>query len=552
MNNENKKVLVNIIGAVESGGQVYGNRRYEAYAGAGANSANEKTCTLGWAQNYGNEGRKLCKMILEADPVAFRKADTAGIESKLGTDWVASRWNPTSAQKAALIAIITTDAGKKCQDKLFEELMATYEKSAVSYGIDKTNIPAIMMWCEIEHLGGLGPVKRIFNRAKKPYTPDSIYESLIKDQNDTSSNNQVGDKKFQSRHQCCVKWIKQYAVSETSKKEDVKETSTMGKTANELLAQARAWIGCKESDGSHRKIVDIYNAHRPLARGYKVTYTDAWCATFVSACAIKTGMTDIIPTECGCGAMINLMKNMGIWVENDAYVPKAGDIIMYYWNDNGVGDCTGYPDHVGIVESVSGKNITVIEGNKNNAVGRRTIQVNGRYIRGYGVPKYNSAGSADTSKPTNTSAKKTVEEIAQEVLNGKWGNGDARKAAITAAGYDYSAVQAKVNELVSGKKTTASTKSIEEVAKEVLAGKWGNGDSRKNKLKAAGYDYQAVQNKVNELAKGTASKEYYTVAKGDTLTAIAKKYNTSVQNLVDMNGIKNPNIINIGQKIRVK
>ncbi len=546
MNNENKKVLVNIIGAVESGGQVYGNRRYEAYAGAGANSANEKTCTLGWAQNYGNEGRRLCKMILEADPVAFRKADTAGIEAKLGTDWVASRWNPTSAQKAALIAIITTDAGKKCQDKLFEELMTTYEKSAVSYGVDKTNIPAIMMWCEIEHLGGLGPVKRIFNRAKKPYTPDSIYESLIKDQNDTSSNNQVGDKKFQSRHQCCVKWIKQHAVSETSKKEDVKETSTMGKTANELLAQARAWIGCKESDGSHRKIVDIYNAHRPLARGYKVTYTDAWCATFVSACAIKTGMTDIIPTECGCGAMINLMKNMGIWVENDAYVPKAGDIIMYYWNDNGVGDCTGYPDHVGIVESVSGRNITVIEGNKNNAVGRRTIQVNGRYIRGYGVPKYSSAGK------TNTQTKKTVDQIAQEVLAGKWGNGDARKAAITAAGYDYSAVQAKVNELASGKKPTVSTKSIEEVAKEVLAGKWGNGDSRKNKLKAAGYDYQAVQNKVNELAKGTVSKEYHTVVKGDTLTAIAKKYNTSVQNLVDMNGIKNPNIINIGQKIRVK
>ena len=52
MDKKQLEILTNIIGAVESGGQVYGKRRYEAYAGKGANSANEKTCTLGWAQNY--------------------------------------------------------------------------------------------------------------------------------------------------------------------------------------------------------------------------------------------------------------------------------------------------------------------------------------------------------------------------------------------------------------------------------------------------------------------------------------------------------------------
>ena len=81
MDKKQLEILTNIIGAVESGGQVYGKRRYEAYAGKGANSANEKTCTLGWAQNYGNEARKLCQMILKEDPGAFRGADTAGIES---------------------------------------------------------------------------------------------------------------------------------------------------------------------------------------------------------------------------------------------------------------------------------------------------------------------------------------------------------------------------------------------------------------------------------------------------------------------------------------
>lgn len=171
----------------------------------------------------------------------------------------------------------------------------------------------------------------------------------------------------------------------------------MAKTAATLIAQAKAWVGCREADGSHKKIIDTYNVHRPLARNYSVKYTDAWCATFVSACAIKTGMTDIIPTECGCGQMIALFQKLGEWDENDARVPRPGDIVFYDWDDSGKGDNTGWPDHVGIVEKVSGSTITVIEGNKGNAVGRRTLQVNGKYIRGYGVPKYNSGSSQNTS-----------------------------------------------------------------------------------------------------------------------------------------------------------
>ena len=171
----------------------------------------------------------------------------------------------------------------------------------------------------------------------------------------------------------------------------------MAKTRESLIAQAQSWLGCKEADGSHKKIIDVYNSHRPLARGYKVQYTDAWCTTFVSACAIKTGMTDIIPTECGCGEMVRLFQKLGEWDENDARVPNVGDIIFYDWQDSGSGDNQGNPDHVGIVEKVSGSTITVIEGNKNNAVGRRTIQVNGRYIRGYGVPKYSSSSSGTGS-----------------------------------------------------------------------------------------------------------------------------------------------------------
>ena len=58
-------------------------------------------------------------------------------------------------------------------------------------------------------------------------------------------------------------------------------------------------------------IIDTYNSHKPLARGYAMKYTDAWCATFVSAVSIKCGLTDILPTECSCGEMIALFKKLG-------------------------------------------------------------------------------------------------------------------------------------------------------------------------------------------------------------------------------------------------
>ena len=101
-------------------------------------------------------------------------------------------------------------------------------------------------------------------------------------------------------------------------------------------------------------------------------------------------------------------------------------------------------------------------------------------------------GYADKLK----SQKKTVSELAQEILDGKWGNGQERKEKLTAAGYDYNAVQAEVNKLAAPAK-----KSNEEIAKEVLAGKWGNGAERKAKLTAAGYNYSAIQKIVNNLAK---------------------------------------------------
>lgn len=100
---------------------------------------------------------------------------------------------------------------------------------------------------------------------------------------------------------------------------------------------------------------------------------------------------------------------------------------------------------------------------------------------------------------------KSVDTIAAEVMAGKWGNGDARKKALTEAGYDYAAIQAAVNKLAKGESEPTPKpvlKTNAEIAKEVMAGKWGNGDARKKALEAAGYNYAAIQAEVNKLAGG--------------------------------------------------
>lgn len=161
-------------------------------------------------------------------------------------------------------------------------------------------------------------------------------------------------------------------------------------TQRELIVSiAQSYIGCKESDGSHKAIIDIYNNHKPLAQGYKVQYTDAWCSTFASAVAIKANLTDIIPTECGCERHVNLFKShsKSRWEEDGTYRPSPGDYCFYNWDDSTQPN-DGAADHVGIVEKVSGSTITVIEGNYSDAVGRRSIKVGNGYIRGYGIPAY--------------------------------------------------------------------------------------------------------------------------------------------------------------------
>lgn len=178
-----------------------------------------------------------------------------------------------------------------------------------------------------------------------------------------------------------------------------------GVKAEDVLAVVRSWLGLNESDGSHRKIVDIYNSHTPLAQGYRLTYYDSWCDATVSATFITLGATDLIGgTECGVERHIQLFKAKGIWIEDGSIVPKPGDIICYNWDDSTQPN-DGFADHIGFVESCDGVNIITIEGNCNHAVRRVQIPVGYGYIRGFARPKYGNTVSPPAAPVvTDTSA----------------------------------------------------------------------------------------------------------------------------------------------------
>ena len=235
------------------------------------------------------------------------------------------------------------------------------------------------------------------------------------------------------------------------------DENASGRSAQDVLNVMRSWIGYSEANGKFRQIIDLYNSHLPLARGYAVQYTDEWCDTAVSAAAIRAGCVDLIGTECGCEKHIEIFKEKGIWIEDGTIVPLPGDIILYNW-DCQVQPNDGYSDHIGYVESVSGQMITVMEGNYNEAV-----------------------------------------------------------------------------------------------AGEVIQGKYANGEERRKKLCDMGYDPDAVQREVNrQLSQNEAPAEYYVVQENDTLSEIAKRFATTYLELAAWNGIADPNMIYVGQKIRIR
>ncbi len=297
-----------------------------------------------------------------------------------------------------------------------------------------------------------------------------------------------------------------YAFSDFPKRIKDKGLNGYGKeeeSRKKAVKIAESYVGSVRGSAGHREIIDIFNTVQP--DGWPMNYTAAWCAAFVSAIAIKqfgkTEAAKLFPLSANCAGIIRGAKSRGIWVENDAYVPSPGDWILYDWSDKGVGDDTTGYDHVGIVKAVSGGKIIVIEGNRNDKCTYREQPLNGLYTRGFVHPKYPGAAPAPSSGSGSAAKKPSIATTANNVIAGKYGNGNARVAALKKMGYSSSEID-------------------------------------------------QIQNKVNQIM--AAKKEtIYTVKAGDSLTAIAAKYGTTVSALVKKNGISNPDLIYVGQKIKV-
>ena len=155
----------------------------------------------------------------------------------------------------------------------------------------------------------------------------------------------------------------------------------------ECALTAARWLGTKEESREHKEILKIYNSIRPLPRGYSMRESDPWCAAFVSAAAVQSGVGERYPLECSCGRIIEKAKEMDIWVERDDHIPSVGDWVLYNWDAKPTGDDTGAPDHVGVVIGMEDGDILVVEGNYDNAVKLRRVSIDWSKLRGFVHPE---------------------------------------------------------------------------------------------------------------------------------------------------------------------
>ena len=154
-----------------------------------------------------------------------------------------------------------------------------------------------------------------------------------------------------------------------------------------ILRAAASLVGVRGGSAAHHQLVNDYNSVRPLPVGYAVKNSDDWCDIFVTTVFQREGLSGLIGRECGVERHIQIFKRLGIWNENGAATPKAGDIITFNW-DQDTQPNDGFADHIGIVENVSNGVIHTIEGNSNDQVRRKTYRIGHGNIRGFASPRY--------------------------------------------------------------------------------------------------------------------------------------------------------------------
>ena len=409
MNKYNIEVLGKIITAVESGGQVYGNGRWNDITMPYTNTSNERTLTLGAYQLGGgsNEGRDLLRLIRERYPQLFKQCDDCGLADTLDIDWYSTGFEGTDEQRYVIKRLIATDEGILCQTIMFGEVqLPIYLNHAYAYGVAKDNIPALMMWAEIDHLGGSKAPQRVFNRCKGEYTADSILAALNPYYADyTKYKSPVEDSIYWSRHVKCVEFIKTYAQyperedGDTTMSYDVQrvldvafgEVGYMEKRSNKDLDSKTGNAGSNNYTKYGR---DLMKALPEYGDTYGLNYQ--WCDQFVDWCFL---------VAYGKSAAKKLLIDWSAYTPTSAgYFKKAGrydrtpsiGAPIFFRNSERI--C-----HTGIVYNYDGKYVYTVEGNTNNGeavisnggmVCKKSYLRSNSRIDGYGHPDFGTAEPA--------------------------------------------------------------------------------------------------------------------------------------------------------------
>lgn len=539
-----KEVIRKIIYAVETGGQVYGNVRYDDFTEAYANSSIEHAITIGGGAWYATEAQRLLKLIRTKNPTVFKKLDTAGIGIDLDTkNWATYKVQKGSDKAKCIQKIIGSATGIKCQDLLIDEQMQAYVDEVYALGV--TDIQALLMCANFRHQGGLSAVKRILAKTQKPYTLNNVYKAC---QSDTG--NQVGAYKL--RQKMVYESLKKYITDKGNNANMI--TKAINAVINIALAEVgylekatNANLDDKTANAGSNNYTKYWRDIYPAYQG------QPWCACFV---------TWVFVIAFGKAMAQKLLKHYPyVYCPTMADLftlnanPKVGDIVIFKHN--------GVFTHTGIVIKVSGDQFWTVEGNTS---GGSTIIANGggvckkTYFNSnlpgtkFITPDYSKvqeikSGGNDTTSisassilkmGSNGSAVKTLQKNlntlikAKLTVDGEFGT-DTYNAVIkfqtkyklTADGIVGENTQKKINSLLKKKNsstaTTHSTKSVvgEVTANELNVRSWYGIDSSTGKKYPTIVSYPKLKktNRVSILATYKVNGEtWYKIAINNAAT----------------------------------
>ena len=198
-----KEVMKKILYAVETGGQIYGNQRYDDFTEAYTNSKAEHAITIGAGQWYATEAQRLLKLIHTTSPETYKQYDPKNYvwNDVVNKDWSTYKLSKKSGRAKIIVNLIKSPAGIKCQDYLMYKQIEEYEEEVRALGV--TDARAVGECINIRHHGGYGSVTRVLGKTKGGYTLDNIYKAMS-----TDTGNQVGT--YKERQKKVYAWLKAY------------------------------------------------------------------------------------------------------------------------------------------------------------------------------------------------------------------------------------------------------------------------------------------------------------------------------------------------------